>query len=241
MTPDGFHYATRQAIRKESGRQHRVSAERPSGVLDGSNKDFYVAKKYIVDRNNDDLLTIADVVAYVDGAAVTTTAVDGNTGKIALTVAPSSAQIVTVDYQFSELADTDIDEVRDEAESWLTGRVKGYLTVADFVGSAPGADPFVASNYPKVFSTIIKLYAAALILIRDYGSGADTDLTSKDGYKKLSLAKSLLSDWISEINEDGTNVKEGRPTMRTDGHIFRRNSRLDDTSPSPDDRFMRKE
>ena len=107
MTPDGFHYATRQAIRKESGRQHRKSAERPSGVVNGVNTDFYTAKKYIVDRNDDDVLDPSDVVAYVDGAAVPVTGVDADTGLIQLATAPGNGTVVTADYQFSELSDAE--------------------------------------------------------------------------------------------------------------------------------------
>jgi len=241
MTPDGFHYATRQAIRKESGRQHRKSAERPSGMVDGTNKDFYVAKKFVVDRNDDDVLAPSDVVAYVDGVAVEVTAVNADNGKISLAVAPTGSQVVTVDYQFSELSDADINEVRLEAESWLTSRVTNYIDVTIFEGSYPGVEPIVVANYPKVFSTIVKLYAAALILIRDYGSGADTDLTSKDGYKKLGVAKSMLSDWLAEFIEDGgEGTRAPKATVRTDGNIFHRNRELGESHPSKDDEFMRK-
>lgn len=240
MTPDGFHYATRQAIRKESGRQHRISAERPSGVVDGVNTDFYTARKYLVDRNDDDVLNASDVVAYVDGSAVPVSGVNQDTGLIQLTTAPGAGKVITADYQFSELSDSDIDEVRAEAEDWLTRRVKGYVDVTQFVSHLPITDPVKVDNYPKVFSTVVKLYAAALILIRDYGSGADTDLTSKDGYKKLGVAKSMLSDWIAEITEDGSSVAAARPTGRNDGTIFRRSRDLEADSPDKDDRFMRK-
>lgn len=241
MTPDGFHYATRQAIRKESGRQHRKSAERPSGVVNGVNTDFYTAKKYIVDRNDDDVLDPSDVVAYVDGAAVPVTGVDADTGLIQLTTAPGNGTVVTADYQFSELSDADIDEVRAEAEDWLTRRVKSYIDVTAFTSRLPITDPLTPDNYPKTFSTVVKLYAAALILIRDYGSGADTDLTSKDGYKKLGVAKSMLSDLIAEVNEDGSSVPApARPTGRSDGTIFNRTRDLDADRPDKDDRFMRK-
>lgn len=240
MTPDGFHYATRQAIRKESGRQHRKSAERPSGVVDSVNTDFYTERKYLVDRNDDDVLDASDVVAYVDGSAVPVSGVGQDTGLVQLTTAPTGG-VITVDYQFSELSDADIDEVRSEAEDWLTRRVKTYIDVTKFESHLPVTDPVKVDNYPKVFSTVVKLYAAALILIRDYGSGADTDLTSKDGYKKLGVAKSMLSDWIAEINEDGSSVPApARPTGRNDGTIFARSRDLDADRPDKDDRFMRK-
>lgn len=235
MTPDGFHYATRQAIRKESGRQHRVSAERPSGMVNGSNKDYYTAKKYLVDRNDDDVFNASDVVAYVDGAAVTVSGVNADSGKIVLETAPTNGQTVTVDYQFSELSDADIDEVRSETEDWLTRSVKGYVDVTVFANTPK-------KNYPLIFSTIVKLYAAALILIRDYGSGADTDLTSKDGYKKLQLAKTMLSDWVAEITGSTDNPDGRAPRIRStsDGTIFRRERNLGDSHPDQDDRFMRK-
>lgn len=236
MTPDAFHYSSRYSIRKEAGLQHRKSAEAPSGLVDGSNRDFYVSKKYVVDRNGDDIFDAADVVAYVNGSAVAVEGVNAETGLIKLAVAPTSGQIVTVDYQFSQAADADIDEVRAETEDWLTRSVKGYVDVTVFSNT-----PTV--NYPKLFSTIVKLYAAALLLIRDYGSGADTDLTSKDGYKKLQLAKSMLSDWVAEITADGPDDPANRapkPRMRTDGTVFHRQRGLD-AEASSDDRFMRKE
>lgn len=241
MTPQGFHYATRQAIRKESGRQHRKSAERPSGVVDGVNKDFYVAKKFVVDRNDDDLFNSSDLVAYIDGAAVSVDVVNADTGLVTVHDAPTNGQIVTVDYQFSELSDADIDEVRGEAEDWVTNRVKGYIDVTVFTWHLPILDPIVLDNFPKTFSTIVKLYAAALILIRDYGSGADTDLTSKDGYKKLGVAKSMLSDWLAEyIDDNGSGTKAAKATVRTDGNIFNRSTDLGSDKPDQDDQFMRK-
>lgn len=236
MTPDAFHYATRYAIRKEAGLQHRKSAEAPSGIVNGSNRDFYVSKKYVVDRNGDDVFDATDVVAYVNGSAVTVEGVNAESGLVKLAVAPTNGQVVTVDYQFSQASDADIDEVRAETEDWLTRGVKGYIDVTVFANT-----PTV--NYPKLFSTIVKLYAAALLLIRDYGSGADTDLTSKDGYKKLQLAKTMLSDWVAEITDAGSDDPSSRaPRVRqkNDGTIFRRERNLSDSHPSKDDEFMRK-
>lgn len=242
MTPDGFHYATRYAIRKEAGLQHRKSGEAPSGLVDGSNKDYYVEKKYVVDRNGDDIFDASDVVAYDNGSAVNVTAVNAETGLVTLETAVATGHQVKVDYQFSPASDADIDEVRSEAEGWLTGRVKGYIDVTEFTSHLPVTSPVTADNYPKIFSTIVKLYAAALLLIRDYGSGADTDLTSKDGYKKLQLAKSMLSDWVAEITDPGSDDGQSRAPKvrkRTDGNIFNRETHLDESRPDQDDRFMR--
>lgn len=234
MTPDAFHYATRYAIRKEAGLQHRKSAEAPSGIVNGSNRDFFVSKKYVVDRNGDDVFDATDVVAYVDGSAVPVEGVNAESGLVKLVTAPTNGQVVTVDYQFSQASDADIDEVRRETEDWLTRSIKGYIDATVFANT-----PKV--NYPMIFSTIVKLYAAALLLIRDYGSGADTDLTSKDGYKKLQLAKSMLSDWVAEVSDAGsTGTAAPRARVKTDGNIFRRERNLDDSHPDQDDQFMRK-
>lgn len=224
--------ATLQAIREEAGLQHIKMAATPTPATgDGSNLDFYVDRKYVVDRTYDDVLDGTDVVVYVAGEAATVSSVVADTGRVRMVDAPANAATVRVDYAHSVLSDTGAGIVRSEATSWLRSKVNSYI---DY-------DELTEGTYPAIFSTVVKLYAAGLLLIRDYGSSADTNLSSKDGYEKIKLAKSMISDWITDTLDDEDTIAPLSGSLRTDGNVFRRNTDLDGTLSSPypdDDRFM---
>jgi hypothetical protein len=225
-------YATLQAIRKEAGFQHAKNGDKLTGVADGANKVFVTTKKPIVDTNFDGIVSAADVILYDDGVPVTVTAVNPTTGAITANVAPANASVMTADYYYSPLSDADIDDVRGEAQDWLNNRVKSHYDLADIKTD---------DDVPSQFRTIVKLYAAGLLLIRDYGSSTDTDQTSKDGYKKIDLARDLLKEFIGDITDDADQPTAARPVVHTDGNIFARSEDLggDYADTSGDDAFFR--
>ena len=79
-------YSSLQDIREESGNQHIVKLETPSGAVNGSNTVFTVGRTYIVDRDYDDTIDVGtasgDVIVYDDAVAVSVSAVDTTTGVI---------------------------------------------------------------------------------------------------------------------------------------------------------------
>ena len=211
-----IHFATIYEIRKEAGLDLKLSDDRVSGVVNGTNKDFYTTRIPIVDRDNDDIVTIADVLAYVNGVNVAVTAVDSTTGKVTLAVAPANGTSVMLDYVTSEIPDAYIIKRRDSAEKWLRRKVRN---VYDLENMDTG------SVYPVEWSDATRLYAGGLLQISDYGANVDTDGSSKDGYKKLAQARTMLDDWISDQTSGGgddPNAKSAGVGKASDGNLYHR-------------------
>lgn len=230
-------YSSLQDIREESGHQHLNKLEELSGTKNGSNTVFYAKRTYIVDRNYNDTIDVAsasgDVIVYVNDVAVSVSAVDQDTGAITLAAAPANGATVLGTYYHSALSDTKVGKYRDEAIDYVQRKVNGII---DF-----GA--WTSETTPAIVKTVVRIYAAGLILIRDYGLNADTENSSKDGYKRLATAKSLLADYIDEISDASGSTARTSVSSRSDGNIFARNTDLSSYSDSVDqtDRFMRRD
>lgn len=230
-----LHYATLRAIRAEAGLQNRSVGRAVTGATDGSNKTFYVNDTPIVDANDDDSVTAEDVIFYVNDIAVDVADVDARTGKIVLVSAPANGASVSADYYWSPVDDYEVFRVRKAAESWLNRRVKKSFDLTTITSAA---------SIPAEWNTVVELWAAARLVIRDYGSGVDTDESSKDGYKKLGQAKALLQEWIDDIagdSEDGGKDAQ-MPSTSSDGNIFSRVTDLSaDSDCSTDREFFNKD
>lgn len=216
-----INYLTLKDIRVEAGMQNTVHDQDVSGDVNGVNTDFYTNSTPVVDRNGDGVVTIADVTAFVDGSAVTISSIDAVTGLVRLAVAPATGKTVTLDYVWSPCDDDLLTNLREEAIGWLNRRVGRYIDLTTITDS----------NFPPEWRAICRLWAGAMIIIRDYGSGSDTDGSSKDGYKKLSAAKSLLQEWIDDYaGTDGEVAAKATQSANvvSDGNIFRRHTDLDE-------------
>ena len=222
-------YVTNQEVREEAGFQHIEETASLVGVIDGSNATFMTQHKPIVDRDYNDVVDIDDVTVYVDGTPVPITSVDAATGVIILTTAPAADTEVSCYYAHSQLMDRYVEN----AIARATGIVHRCLK------SNGIATPFVAENdnqveYLPVIQMIVTMYAAGLALTRDYGSTADTEETSKDGYKKMTTAKAelmslcealLLDESIPSSGSDGNG---GTVEVTNQGHVFSNLNNLDD-------------
>lgn len=213
-------YSSLQDIREESGHQHIVKLETPSGLVNGSNTVFTVGRTYIVDRDYDDTIDVAtasgDVIVYDDAVAVSVSAVDTNTGVITLTSAPATSSVVLVTYAYSLLNDTKVTKYRNEAIDFVQRKISGIIDYGVWEGS----------DVPPIVQTIVRIYAAGLILIRDHGLNTDTENSSKDGYKRLATAKSLLQDYIDEVSSASGSTTRVTVYSKSDGNIFTRNTDL---------------
>ena len=222
-------YATVQAIRESAGLLSRSENETPNGTVDGSNKSFTVKRRPIVDSDYDDDVTVADIQARVNGSAVVVDSVDAASGTFVLHVAPTNGQKVTVDYRFSPLTDDYVGGKQQEADSWVDMKIRPYVSLP-------------LNPIPGILSTVAEMYAAGLILTKDWGNRNDTELTSKDGFTKLKTARELLADYLQGIEDEkkaqNTNG-QGTASVITDADPFRRSGF---TSPADEeDFFMRRE
>ena len=214
-------YITRQDVREEAGFQHVEENGSLTGILDGTNKTFMAEHKAIVDKNYDDVTNVEDVTVYVDGAIAPVNILDPENGVVELVDAPSADSDISIYYHHSPLVDRYIDDLIKQATAIIhrAFRSNGITTPFD-TDNATHAD-----YYPSI-QLIVKLYAGGVALIRDYGSSSDTEETSKDGYKKLSTAKSELTSLLEALIKDplipnaGNDGNGGQVIVQSKGHIF---------------------
>lgn len=229
-------YASIQAIREGAGLLNRVNNETPTGAINGSNRDFVVGRRPIVDGNYDDVVGKEDVQAFVNDAPVVVSNVDAASGKITLAVAPATNDDVTVDYQFSPITDEYTETKQVEADSWVNMKIQGYIAVP-------------LDDVPGIITSAAEMYAAGLILTRDWGSRVDSELTSKDGFNKIKQARALLDDYIqglkdARIRKASYNGSENSVSTASDHDVFSRHehelghNRGDHTD---DEYFMRRD
>lgn len=207
-------YASIQAIREGAGLLNRVNNETPTGATNGTNRDFVVGRRPIVDGNYDDVVGTEDVQAFVNDEPVVVSNVDAASGKITLAVAPAADDSVTVDYQFSPITDEYTETKQVEADSWVNMKIQGYIAV-------PLKDPV-----PGIITSAAEMYAAGLILTRDWGSRVDSELTSKDGFNKIKQARALLDDYIQGLKDakmrSGNFTGDNSVSTASDHDVFSR-------------------
>jgi len=118
-------YTTHLKVRELSAHEAISVVGESIGTGNGSATVFYIDNYPIVDANADEVITVADVIVYVDGTPVTVSAIDAAIGKLTLAGAPGSDTAVTADYRYSDVSETAIEDAvlygESEAES-LTGR-----------------------------------------------------------------------------------------------------------------------
>jgi len=234
-------YSSFQDIREEAGQHHLMKLETPSGTVNGSNTVFTVGRTYIVDRNYNDTIDVAtasgDVIVYDDAVAVSVSAVNATTGAITLAAAPATSSVMLVTYAYSVLSDVAVGKYRDQAIDYVQRKINGIIDYGEWT------DADDSTGVPPIVQTVVRLYAAGLILIRDHGLNTDTNDSSKDGYKKLSTAKSLLQEYIDEVDDASGSSSRVTVSALSDGNIFERNTDLTTYNLSVDatEAFMRGE
>lgn len=188
-------YSTRISVLREAGLWHRELDETPTGATNGSNVYFYVQHKPLADNDGDDTLEVTDVTLYVDGTAVTVSAVDATTGKITAAVAPASNTEVTVDYSWQNVTDDDVDDVIEEADAAI-----------DDALSSIGVSYSTSATVRKISRT----YAAGLLMAREYGL-QQIDESVKEGERKIKQAEKWLEQYaavlLKNADDSSTSVR----------------------------------
>lgn len=220
------HYETKQAILEEAGLSLIVLAEVLTGSVNGSNKAFTTDHGPITDSNDDDAIDNTDVTVYVNGVAVTVSAVNATTHTITLAAAPANGTTVTADYRYSNITDAYVTRIREEAEDWINSAMDAI-------------DPVPYSTVPARVRQLTRQYAAANLLIREYGMNQNTDGTSKDGYNRLRLAQAALDKYIAIGGSTGlSDVSASEVDVYSEPDIFSTYSSTEGYI-SQDDVFMR--
>lgn len=217
-------YESLQAILEEAGMSHAQLAERPYGAINGTNKIFTVSHKPLTDRNYDDVVDENDVFVLVNGNPASVSGVDAINGVITLETAPPNGAEVLVDYRYSPIPLETVQQRRTEAQDYINSAMKPVDDCAPY-------DFSYSSQVNPANSTVramTRIYAAAMLLIRDYGFNQDSELTSKDGYKKLELVTGtknepgMLANFIKTGGVCGNSAYDTIDTVEasSDGDLF---------------------
>lgn len=226
-------YESKQAILEEAGFAFVVLSE-SLGTGDGSTETFTTTHKPIIDSNYDDSLDATDVTVYVNGTPVSVATVSGMTGAITLKSAPGNGTAVTADYVWSPIKDGYTTKARNEAQDHIN-------EIMSTLESTPYANFSDDTPTPSTITRICRYFAAALILMRDYGAGFESTNTSKDGDGKWKTAEGWLENYLEQGGFTGGNtnpfadadVKKQRNPFRT-----RRDRDFDGSLTPTDDAFM---
>ena len=115
------------------------------------------------------------------------------------TLPPVPSSRVILAYEFSAIEQAEIERRRKSAENWLKRKVSRVYNWATLD----------MANFPDVWEDAVRLYAAALLQISDWGTNVDVDGSSKDGYMKLKTAKQMIDEWV----EDAANLDPTDPNI----------------------------
>lgn len=221
-------YETIQAILEEAGLSHQQLAETPYGTTDGTNKAFTVSRKPLADSNYDDAIDANDVLVLVNGNPAEVDSVDILKGIITLKNAPAEGASVLIDYRYTPIPLNMAEQRRAEAQQWVDDAMKlaGDCAPYDVDVTSTGNDAKLP--HPTI-RAITRYYAAAQLLIRDYGYNQDTEDTSKDGFKKLEIVAGtkkepgMLDKFISTggvCGGTGSQAALGDVVASSDGDLF---------------------
>jgi len=236
-----LNYSALQDIREEAGQHHLIKTETPTGDADGTNRTFTIGRTYVVDRNYNDVIDVGvvdgDVIVYDDGVAVIVESVNSTTGVIVLASAPVAASKMLVTYAYSAISDAKVTKYRDEAIDFVQRKISGIINFGEWT-DAPDS-----TGVPPIVQTVVRIYAAGLILIRDQGLNTDTENSSKDGYLRLQTAEKILKGYLEDVGSSAGATTRVSVRSHSDGNIFYRNTDLStwNESVSKDEEFMRKD
>lgn len=218
---------THESIRKESGFQSQFIRQPFRNSPDGSAVTFFVDSddnvKLVPEFSTGHTIAgISDVQVWlglsgVYGASLLgVSAVDIDQGSIRLAVTPATGSSLTVSYSSSAITSSDIEDVRRRAEATVNQR----LSLCYDLPIAPT---------PSSIASMATRLAAALLLIRNFGTGARD--TSLDGYKlyeqMMGANQRLLNTGtdseLSDVGEIGLICSPNYQLVDDDGNVIPRN------------------
>ena len=183
------HYETIGRILTEAGffllaRNERVSVE---------GKLITTAYENIVSNNTekDEDVDTDDVTVLANGETLEVSKIDATAGTIEL-ANETTAQTVTVTYYHSPVAVNFVEVVREDVEE----RIKKKMSALSCWSTTD------STTIATRLRMVTRLWAAGLLQTKDYGYNADSEETSKDGYRKINEARSLLKELYEECAEN---------------------------------------
>ena len=161
-----------QAILEEAGlihRQQNINAE-----IQGSR--IILNDGIIADSNYNDLVDFEDVAVFCGGEKMEISNIDAENGVIKLADNSKSGEIATVSYSYSNIRQALVEKIRGE----VLAEIRKALSVSTI------------EQNRDIVGYIVRIYTAGKLLVREYGFNQEIADTSKDGYRKIELAKAEI-------------------------------------------------
>lgn len=170
-----------QAILEEAGlihRQQNISAE-----IQGNH--IILNDGIIADSNYNDLVDFEDVTVFCGGEKMEVSNIDAENGVIELANNSKNGEIANVSYNYSNVRQALVEKIRGE----VLAEIRKVLAVSTI------------EQNRDIVGYIVRIYAAGKLLVREYGFNQEITDTSKDGYRKIELAKAEIKA-LQENEED---------------------------------------
>ena len=161
-----------QAILEEAGlihRQQNISAE-----IQGNH--IILNDGIIADSNYNDLVDFEDVTVFCGGEKMEVLNIDAENGVIELANNSKNGEIANVSYNYSNVRQALVEKIRGE----VLAEVRKVLAISTI------------EQNRDIVGYIVRIYAAGKLLVREYGFNQEIADTSKDGYRKIELAKAEI-------------------------------------------------
>lgn len=161
-----------QAILEEAGlihHQQNISVE-----IQGSH--IILNDGIIADSNYNDLVDFEDVAVFCSGEKIEVLNIDAENGIIELANNSKNGEIANVSYNYSNVRQALVEKIRGE----VLAEIRKVLAISTI------------EQNRDIVGYIVRIYAAGKLLVREYGFNQEITDTSKDGYRKIELAKAEI-------------------------------------------------
>lgn len=151
------------------------------------------AYENIISKNTeaDEEVKTDDVAVYNGSESIEVKEIDAEAGRITLADESVSGTLATT-YHYSPVAVSFVKVVREDVQNRIRKKLSGMS----------GCLCAKTDEFKSSLRMITRLWAAGLLQTKDYGYNVDNEDTAKDGYRKISEAKSLLDDLYNECAEE---------------------------------------
>ena len=213
MVAESQHYEKLERILQEAGFLFTVRDEQCEVVGDRITvaNPTLIAKKCEGDQIE---ATVEDVTVLNDGRETKVKEVDAEQGVIVLEQPLESNKTVSVFYRYSMIELDYLKVVRDDVEELIRAKLRNLNQCAKFK----------TTEVINKLRIITRLWSGGLLLSREYGYNTDSEQTSRDGYRKIQEAKTLLNELYEELflecGQDDVNGGSGNVISGSSGSLF---------------------
>lgn len=159
-------------------------------------------------------MTTSDVDVRINGEKVEVKEVDTEQGLIELSDAAKIGGEVRVSYKYSGVELEYVKTTRDDVENLVQSKLR----------TLGNCQRLKEDGVLRQLRAIVRLWAGGLLLSREYGYNTDTEQTSKDGYRKIEEARTLLQELYDNLQlncgSDDTNGGSGSVITASEGDLF---------------------